>query len=115
MYRCAASVNFRLAKIFTKKLGKKVTKPYDYQASFHELLSAEIIILSSWSTLCFLFNQMLCIVHQKITKNLMPEKSYLPKPRQKLTPEKPNTFANTFVTIFLGRFSLEAINFIFPG
>ena len=45
----------------------------------------------------------------------MPDKSYLPKSRQKLTPEKLNTRANAFVTIFLGRFSLEAINFIFPG
>ena len=46
----------------------------------------------------------------------MPEKSYLPKARQKLTPEKPNTCASTFVTTFLGRLylSLEAINFIFP-
>ena len=44
----------------------------------------------------------------------MPDKSYLSKPRQKLTPEKPNAYANTFVTTFLGRLSLEAINFIFP-
>ena len=46
----------------------------------------------------------------------MPEKSYLPKARQKLTPpEKPNTCASTFVSTFSGRFylSLEATNFIF--
>ena len=46
----------------------------------------------------------------------MPEKSYLPKATQKLTPEKPNTCTSTFVTTFLGRpyLSLEAINFILP-
>ena len=46
----------------------------------------------------------------------MPEKSYLPKAMQKLTPEKPNTGTSTFVTTFLGRLylSLEAINFILP-
>ena len=76
----------------------------------------EIKFLSKWATLCFLFDQILCTVQQKITKNLMPEKSYLPKARQKLTPEKLNTCASTFVTTFLGRLylSLEAINFIFP-
>ena len=43
--------------------------------------------------------------------------SYLPKPRQELAPEKPTTCASTFVhvTTFLGRLSLEAIHFIFPG
>ena len=89
---------------------------HGYQASFHELLRREIKFLTKWTTLCFLFNQMLCIVQQKITKNLMPEKSYLPKAMQKLTPEKPNTCTSTFVTTFLGRLFLflEAINFILP-
>ena len=69
------------------------------------MVTTEIKILSEWATLCFLFNQMLCIVRQKITKNLMSDKRYLPKPRQKFTPEKFNACANTFVTTFLGRLS----------
>ena len=68
---------------------------HGYQASFHELLTTEIKFFSEWATLCFLLNQMLCIVHKKITQNLTPDKSYLPKARQKLTPEKPNTCAST--------------------
>ena len=46
----------------------------------------------------------------------MPEKSYLPKAMQKLTPEKPNTCTSTKGATFLGRLflSLEAINFILP-
>ena len=48
----------------------------------------------------------------------MPDKSYLPEPtpRQKLTPEKPNTCAGTSVTTFSWNLtlpiSLETINFI---
>ena len=50
---------------------------------------------------------MLCIVHKKITKNLMPDKSYLPKPnaQAKIDPEKFNVCASTSVTTGWPHFS----------
>ena len=39
----------------------------------------------------------------------MPDKSYHPKPRQKLTPEQPNACAITLLTTFLGRYHSEAL------
>ena len=59
---------------------------------------------------------MLCIVHQKITKNLIPDNGYRPKRNAQAKIDPQNTKHSTSVTTFLGSLfpsPLEAFNFIF--
>ena len=69
-YGCAASVKFRPVKIFPKYLiprQKSDQNPIVTRQVFmnFKVQKSEFLILVSF---CLLFNQMLCITHQKSTK-----------------------------------------------